>query len=372
MTRLVPALGQLKRCCAGSTPSPAIVSTASAAREISASTSLLRLEPRQHVVRDRSPVAAARPPDADSQPQEVLRAERLRDRAQPVVAGEPAAAPRLQPPRLEVDVVVHDEQRSGSTLKNLCAAETDVPDTFMYVSGLSSASRSPSSANLGQLPVELRPERAAVPARELVDRPSSPRCAACARTRARDCRAPRRAGRASRPPRPAAGTGARASPRSALRRRPRPRRPRPRRPLALGGLFALRHLALGQLALFELLFLGLGSTITVGARHGRENGLLGIVEERDALGRAAGRRGAACRRSPSRSRRARGAPESRAAAPRRVISRCTCESTPPSFTPADSPTRSTDDRSPGSAGRAAPRAGRCARGVPLGTPAGSP
>ena len=58
---------------------------------------------------------------------------------------EPAAASGSGIARLEVDVVVDDEQTSGGTLKKRAAAPTDWPDTFMYVSGFSSASlRSPS------------------------------------------------------------------------------------------------------------------------------------------------------------------------------------------------------------------------------------
>ena len=60
----------------------------------------LGLERREHVVGHRPAVATAGAPHADAQPQEVLRAERLGDRAEPVVAGEPAAEPRLEPPLL--------------------------------------------------------------------------------------------------------------------------------------------------------------------------------------------------------------------------------------------------------------------------------
>ena len=73
----------------------------------------LGVEVGEDVVRDRAAVASARSPDSDSQAKEVLRPERRRDRAQPVVAREAAAAPGLEPPRLEVDVVVDDEERVG-------------------------------------------------------------------------------------------------------------------------------------------------------------------------------------------------------------------------------------------------------------------
>src|SRR5262249_22012772 len=49
---------------------------------------LFRVERREHVIGNRARVAAARPADADPQPHEVLRPERLRERAQSVVAGE--------------------------------------------------------------------------------------------------------------------------------------------------------------------------------------------------------------------------------------------------------------------------------------------
>src|SRR5207253_9356815 len=56
------------------------------------------------------------PPYADPESQEVVRPEVLRDRAQAVVAGEPAAEPRLQPTLLEVGVVVDDERALGRDL----------------------------------------------------------------------------------------------------------------------------------------------------------------------------------------------------------------------------------------------------------------
>jgi len=72
---------------------------------------LLGIEPRQHVVGDRTVVAAAGAADADPQAQEVLRAERLRQRAEPVVARKAAAGARLEATRLEIDVVMDDQQR---------------------------------------------------------------------------------------------------------------------------------------------------------------------------------------------------------------------------------------------------------------------
>ena len=80
---------------------------------------LVRLEVGEHVVGERAPVAAPGPADADAQPQEVRRAEVLRDRAQAVVAGEAAAEPRLEPAGLEVALVVDDEDRVGLELVEL-------------------------------------------------------------------------------------------------------------------------------------------------------------------------------------------------------------------------------------------------------------
>ena len=99
---------------------------------------------------------------------------------------------------------------------------------------------------------------------------------------ARVAEARRRAGRASRPPRPD-GRGA-PIPRWCLARRGAALALG--RFLALGGtLLALRNLALGQLALFELLALpfGLGLDEPRRHRHRRQHRLLRIVEERDAL-----------------------------------------------------------------------------------------
>ena len=163
----------------------------------------------------------------------------------------------------------------------------------MYVSGFSSASRRAVEPDLGELARELRratSRRAGAPARRP---PSSRRCGGCARTRAPGCRAPRRAGRASRRVRPD-GTGAGAavggsarsadSPRPRPRRtpRPRPRRPRPRQPRP------------PRPRLLDLL--GLGLLDRVGADDVREHRLR-VVEERDALAGRRGRRGGACRRS---------------------------------------------------------------------------
>jgi hypothetical protein len=94
----------------------------------------------QDVVRERASVAALGPADADAKAEKLLRAKMLRDRAQPVVSGgrRPGAPESSE---VEVALVVHDEHGIGSTLKNFAAAATERPDSFMYVSGLSRATR---------------------------------------------------------------------------------------------------------------------------------------------------------------------------------------------------------------------------------------
>src|SRR3954466_14701966 len=69
------------------------------------------LEVGEHVVGEVARVAAAGTPDADAQAQELLRSELSRDRAQPVVPGEPTPEARLQAAEVEVALVVDDEQR---------------------------------------------------------------------------------------------------------------------------------------------------------------------------------------------------------------------------------------------------------------------
>ena len=77
---------------------------------------VLRREGGEDVVGDGTRVAAAGTADAHPEPQELLRAEALSDRAKPVVAGKAAAEPSLEASGLEVDVVVDDEHllRSGA------------------------------------------------------------------------------------------------------------------------------------------------------------------------------------------------------------------------------------------------------------------
>src|SRR5581483_3023536 len=72
---------------------------------------LVRLEVGEDVIGEVASVAAPGAADADPEAEEVPGAEVLRDRAQPVVPGEAAAAACLEPARLEVGVVVDDEDR---------------------------------------------------------------------------------------------------------------------------------------------------------------------------------------------------------------------------------------------------------------------
>src|SRR2546430_476355 len=70
---------------------------------------LVRLEIPEHPVGQRTRVTPLRPPDADAQTEEILRAELLRDRPKAVVAGEPAARLQLEATEVEVALVVDDE-----------------------------------------------------------------------------------------------------------------------------------------------------------------------------------------------------------------------------------------------------------------------
>src|SRR5829696_9896691 len=129
---------------------------------------LVGLERREDVVGDRPAIAATRPPDPYSESQELLRAERLRDRAKAVVAGQSTAEPSLQSAGLEVDVVVDDEERRRLDLEEAgCGSER--PSGLVHV-GLRLQQREPKpvETRLGEAAGELRAERAAVPARELV------------------------------------------------------------------------------------------------------------------------------------------------------------------------------------------------------------
>ena len=121
------------------------------------------------VVGGRATVAATRAADADAQAEEVLTAESLGDRAQAVVAGEPSAGARLQASRLEVDLVVHDEDRVRVDLEELRSRADRAPRLVHVRLGLQQRKLVLVEPQLGELTVELRAPRRAVSARELVD-----------------------------------------------------------------------------------------------------------------------------------------------------------------------------------------------------------
>src|SRR5919201_5527224 len=214
---------------------------------------LLGLEPREYPVGDGTGIAPARAADADPQPQEVLGAAVRRERAQAVVAGEPAAAPRLQSSRLEIDVVVHHEQLLGLDLEEPGSRAHGTAGLVHVRLRLQQREARLAEPDLRCRPGELRAPRAPMPARELVQHEP-------------------------------AGVVARALVVAARVAQPRDEQIERRGPLAptkqahgalalggaglagsvpaglvrglggtLGSLLALRHLALGQLALLELL-----------------------------------------------------------------------------------------------------------------------
>src|SRR5258706_503132 len=75
------------------------------------------LEVGEDVVGERPGVASAGPADADAEPEEVLRLQVLRDRAEAVVSAEPATEAQLEPPSIEVALVVDDEHGVGVELE---------------------------------------------------------------------------------------------------------------------------------------------------------------------------------------------------------------------------------------------------------------
>src|SRR5215208_3174408 len=129
----------------------------------------LGLEAGKDVVRDRPMVTATRPADADPKPEEVLRTDRLRDRAQSVVSGEAASEPGLQPAPLEVDVVVGDEQRSRVDLEETCGRSDRAAGVVHVRLGLEERDSPLPQSRLGQAAGELRSERGSEPSGELVD-----------------------------------------------------------------------------------------------------------------------------------------------------------------------------------------------------------
>src|SRR5581483_4706616 len=126
---------------------------------------VVRLEVREDVVRERARVAALGPTDADAQAREVLRLQMLRDRAQPIVTREPAAALHLDAAEVEVALVVHDEHvlrldleergRRADRTARVVHVRLRLQEDELLVADL----------DLRELPGELRLPRAAVPAR---------------------------------------------------------------------------------------------------------------------------------------------------------------------------------------------------------------
>src|SRR5947208_2037452 len=129
---------------------------------------VMRLEVREHVVGEGASVAVLGPADADAEPQEILRSEGPRDRAQAVVSPEAAAAARLEPAEIEVALVVDDEDRVRLDLEE-ARCRRDRAARLVHVRlRLEQRDAMAVEPDLCQAAVELRAPRPAVPARELV------------------------------------------------------------------------------------------------------------------------------------------------------------------------------------------------------------
>src|SRR5581483_8144246 len=100
---------------------------------------------------------------------EVLRAEVARDRAKAVVAGEPAAATRLEATKGEIAVVVHDEHRVGLELEEPHRRGNRATGVVHEGLRLQERDLVAVDPDVRKPAVELRLPRAAVPPRELVD-----------------------------------------------------------------------------------------------------------------------------------------------------------------------------------------------------------
>src|SRR6266511_3449970 len=238
---------------------------------------LVRLEVGEDVGGGIAAVAAARTSDADAQPQELRRAELLRDRAQSVVAREPAAEADLQAARFEVELVVYHEDRAGLELEEASRGGDGLPGEVHVRLRLQQRDAGVSEPHFYEPAAELRAPRAAVPAYELVhDEPADvvavARVLAPGVAESRDEQVERRGALAPAPEERhlalgRAGLAGLAAVRLALGRR---------RGLALGG-----NLALGQLALFAFLDLDLGLLEARRDRQRRDHGV-GVVEEGDS------------------------------------------------------------------------------------------
>ena len=282
----------------------------------------------------------------------------LRDRAQAVVPGEPAAERGLQPALLEVDVVVDDEHRLRRRLEEPRGGADRAARLVHVRLGLEEREPRAVEPHLRELAGELRAPRAAVPAARARRRPSSRRCGgsraysrpglprpATSRSsvEARSPRRNRRHGLAlgGRPDSPAASASARRSrqrppapprpPRPRPRRPPRPpRRPRPRAPRPASAPSRSRAPSPGS-----------SRKVTpsgVGRSDRRSVSPISI-----ALTSSSMRSGISSGSASTR------------------ISRVTCESTPPAFDAGGLADELDDHAASGSAGRAAPPGGRSAR-----------
>ena len=130
---------------------------------------VLRREGGEDVVGDGTRVAATGTADAHPEPQELLRAEALSDRAKPVVAGKAAAEPSLEASGLEVDVVVDDEHLLRRQLV-VRRGRLDRRARLVHVGlGLQERELRVPQPDVPEASAELPLERPAMPTRQLVD-----------------------------------------------------------------------------------------------------------------------------------------------------------------------------------------------------------
>ena len=130
---------------------------------------VLGRERREHVVRDRTAVAATGTADADANAEELGRAERLPDRPQPVVTREPAAEAHLDAAGVEVDVVVDDGDLLRRQLEEARSGGERAAGEVHVRLRLQQCELQAVEPDLGELAGELRLERAVVTPRQLVD-----------------------------------------------------------------------------------------------------------------------------------------------------------------------------------------------------------
>ena len=266
----------------------------------------------------------------------------LRERAQAVVAGEAAPAPRLQPPGLEVDVVVDDEHALRLDLEE-ARRRADRAAGLVHVRlGLQQREPQLAEPHLRERAGELRAPGAAVPPRQLVEHQparvvTGPLVLAARVAEARDQQIQRRGalapteeahlalGRCSCSPEASALPRPRPASLLALRQPPRPRAARPPRAPRPRPLRApARRTRVGIVTV--------ASTVSSGSSRNLTPSCTGRSTRRSVSPIAI----------PVTSRsRCSGISIGSAST---VISRLTCESTPPSVTPTGSPISSTTTR----------------------------